>query len=186
MKDLSLHILDIMQNSVEAGAQEIRLTVRVDRTQDDLMIEIVDDGKGMDEALLATVTDAFTTSRTSRKVGLGLPLFKMTAEMTGGSLHIDSEPGQGTRVTAHYGYNHIDRPPLGKVWDSIISFLAGVSSVELVFELDVVDRKFTFSTVEVKEILENDEFYRYPKILNELKEYLRTNISETFGGDVSG
>ena len=113
MKELSLHILDIVKNSVKAKADLIEIKIDEDRAGNRLVIEIIDDGCGMSEEFLKRVRDPFTTTRTTRKVGMGIPLFEMAAVMAGGSFDISSKVGEGTKVAAVFAYDSIDRAPLG-------------------------------------------------------------------------
>ena len=113
MPEIALNVLDIAQNSVRAEASLIQISVDVDEAADTLTITIEDNGCGMTAEQTARVTDPFFTTRTTRKIGLGVPFFKMAAESTGGSFSIQSEPGVGTKVTAVFGLSHIDRMPLG-------------------------------------------------------------------------
>ncbi|MEW6229275.1 MAG: ATP-binding protein [Bacillota bacterium] len=119
MRELSLHILDIVQNSIEAGAHAVEITVREDEDDDLLTIEVADDGAGIPKDILGSVLDPFFTSRKTRKVGLGLPLFREAARATGGGLEVESEPGRGTRVRATFKLRHIDRAPLGDMAETI-------------------------------------------------------------------
>ena len=107
MRDLSLHILDLVQNSVKAGASLVQVRIRDSAGDDAVVIEIADDGCGMDADLLARVTSPFTTTRTTRRVGLGIPMFKANAEGSGGSFSIDSRVGEGTRVKGVFGRSNI-------------------------------------------------------------------------------
>lgn len=115
MNDLSLHILDIIQNSIAAQATFISLYVCVDEKRDVLTISIADNGMGMTKQQIAKVEDPFFTTRTTRRVGLGIPLFKQSAEQSGGGLKIESAVGVGTVITATFGYTNIDRPPMGDI-----------------------------------------------------------------------
>ena len=115
MPEIALNVLDIAQNSVRAEASLIQISVDVDEAADTLTITIEDNGCGMTTEQTARVTDPFFTTRTTRKIGLGVPFFKMAAESTGGSFSIQSEPGVGTKVTAVFGLSHIDRMPLGDI-----------------------------------------------------------------------
>ena len=112
MNDLSMHILDIIQNSLSAGASIIELDVSEDVLNNLLTVTIKDNGKGMTPEQVAQVTDPFFTSRTTRKVGMGLPLYRQSAEQSGGTLKVESEVGVGTSVIATFGYDHVDRPPM--------------------------------------------------------------------------
>ena len=118
MRELSLHILDIAQNSIAAKASLLEILVEESPTQDLLTIQITDNGKGMPPQLVATVTDPFTSSRTTRKVGLGLPLFKAAAEACGGFFHIWSQEERGTQVKAAFQFSHIDRAPPWEIWQA--------------------------------------------------------------------
>jgi len=115
MRDISLHILDIAENSIRAGASLIGISVIMSDSADTLTVEITDNGCGMSREMTERAVSPFTTSRTTRKVGLGIPLFAAGCESTGGSLTIESAPGEGTKLTAVYRNSHIDRPPLGDI-----------------------------------------------------------------------
>ena len=123
MKELSLHILDIAQNSINALANIIRITVKEDTSRDELIILVEDNGQGMDKETINKVKDPFFTSRNTRKVGLGIPLLQAAAKRCGGDLKIQSEPGKGTRVTAYFIDSHIDRAPLGNLCDTLLSLI---------------------------------------------------------------
>jgi len=110
MKDLSMHILDIIQNSVRANASYVELQIIENKVEDSYSITIKDNGDGMDEDMLAKVSDPFFTTRTTRKVGLGLPLLKQNAERTGGHMKISSVLGEGTKTEAVFSHSNIDRP----------------------------------------------------------------------------
>lgn len=135
MKELAEHILDIAQNSVAAGAAHLSITLTEENGR--LTIVIEDDGCGMSPRLLSAVLDPFTTTRTTRAVGLGLPLYRMAAEQTGGSLRVESAPGKGTVVTAVFHPDHLDCPPLGSIADTVALLIQGNP------ELDVSYRHIT-------------------------------------------
>ena len=119
MTEISLNVLDVAENSTRAGAKLVTITVAADFNADRLTIIIEDDGCGMSEEQIERVTDPFFTSRTTRKVGLGVPFFKYAAESTGGSFTIESQVGIGTTVTAVFVLSHIDRMPLGDISSTI-------------------------------------------------------------------
>ena len=149
MRELSLHILDILQNSLEARATRVELTIEQDRTADRLTITVRDNGRGMDEAQLARIFDPFYTTRSTRHVGLGLPLFKAAAERCNGGLSVTSQPGQGTMVQATFQYSHIDRAPLGDVMGTLMSFiLAGTCDLHYLHRAD--GKVFEFDTTAIK------------------------------------
>ncbi|GAO30121.1 ATP-binding protein [Geofilum rubicundum] len=113
MKDVSQHLLDIVGNSLRAGASLIEVGMEILEREEALVLSIRDNGCGMSPEMVATVTDPFITSRSTRKVGLGLPFLKMNAEQTGGSIKVESEEGKGTLVEARFYYHHIDCVPMG-------------------------------------------------------------------------
>ena len=115
MKSLALHILDIAQNSLRANAKNVSIHVSENREKNLYRMEIIDNGEGIDPSVFSRVTDPFYTSRTTRKIGLGLHLLLQHAEQAGGSMEIESRPGKGCRVTAHFMFDHLDRPPLGDI-----------------------------------------------------------------------
>jgi len=148
--ELSLHILDMLENSIEAGATRVELRIEEDLEADRLTIEIIDNGKGMDEKTLARVLDPFFTTRRTRHVGLGLPLFAAAAEWCNGGLHIESLVGQGTRVVATFQHSHIDRAPLGDVKGTLLVFLMTERPVDLHYVHRVDSRTFEFDTAELR------------------------------------
>mgnify|MGYP001295899165 CR=1 FL=1 len=125
MREIALHILDLVQNAVAAGASTITIDIVEDHPGDILRLVVTDNGCGMDEAFCQQVTDPFVTSRRTRNVGLGLPLLDMTTRQAGGCLKILSRHGQGTRVEAVYKYSHLDRPPLGNMVDTLLTIIIG-------------------------------------------------------------
>jgi len=156
MKELSLHILDIGQNSVSAGAALIEIEIIEDHTQDILSIKIIDNGCGMDEETVRKVIDPFYTSRTTRKVGLGVPMFKANAEQCSGTFKIESQLGVGTVVEATFQHSHIDRVPLGDMPETIMAMVMANASGELVYRHTLDSRNFTFDTREIREVLGDD------------------------------
>ncbi|MCA1917797.1 MAG: ATP-binding protein [Flavobacterium piscis] len=155
MDDLSLHILDIAENSINAGAKNIDIKILEDTKQDLLMIEIKDDGKGMDKEILEEVTNPFVTTRTTRKVGLGIPLLKLAAENCDGGLEIKSEKGKGTTVSVTFKLSHIDRQPLGDIIGTIISLLANENKVDIVFSHKKDGNIFEFDSKDFKAALKD-------------------------------
>ena len=177
MNDLSLHIIDILQNSISAGATLVTLTVEEDTVADMMRITIEDNGRGMTPEQVAKLSDPFFTSRTTRRVGMGIPLFRQTAEQSGGGLTVGSEPGRGTKVTATFGWSNIDRPPLGNLANSFI--LTVTANPEIDFVLDYVynGREYRFDTVEVKEALDGLSLGN-PQVVMMLDEMVRENIND--------
>lgn len=153
MREISLHILDIAQNSITAGATLVKIEVDENVTEDTLTVSIADNGCGMSPEFVKKVTDPFTTKRTTRKVGLGIPLFKLAAESTGGSFEIRSEVGVGTTVTAVFGYSHIDRQPLGNMAETILGMVVSHENIDFLYTHTRNGKAFSFDTAEVKKIL---------------------------------
>lgn len=155
MKDLSLHILDIANNSIRAGASLVTLDITENTDDDTLIICITDDGCGMTEEELKKASDPFFTSRKTRKVGLGIPLFKQNAEQTGGWVKLQSTKGKGTCLEAMFRLGHLDRPPMGDLASVFVLLMAGTQGVE--FELNYATKvgKYSISSVEIKEILDD-------------------------------
>jgi anti-sigma regulatory factor (Ser/Thr protein kinase) len=172
MKELSLHILDITKNSVSAGAKDIRLTL-TETEEHALTIVIADDGCGMSPEFLARVTDPFTTTRTTRKVGMGLPLYRMAAEMTGGSMAIESTLGVGTTVTAVFHVDHLDCAPLGDLPGVLALLIQGSPLVDFTLERTTPKGSYQFSTKEVREQLGPDVPLDEPEVFLWLNDYLQ-------------
>lgn len=138
MLELALHVLDILQNAVEAGATHVDLTILEDEAADCLTITVVDDGRGMDEQTALRVLNPFYTTRTTRHVGLGLPLFAAAAEIAGGHLAIRSQPGVGTTIEAVFLLSHPDRQPLGDMQATLLAFLLSERTPELKYRHRIV------------------------------------------------
>ena len=184
MQDLSLHILDILENSARAGATRIVLKVVADITRNRLIIRIEDNGSGMDDDTAQMAQSPFYTSKAERtkKVGLGIPLFKQHAEHCDGGLTIDSEPGRGTVVEASLRYDDIDRMPLGKLGDSVLTAVLGHPEIDLLFELERIGfgkrRGFRFDTAEIKAEL-GDVPLCYPDVIEYMEGTLAEGMRET-------
>jgi hypothetical protein len=157
MRELSLHILDIVENSVSAQAQNIMIGVVEDYANDRLTISIQDDGKGMDADTVASVIDPFVTSRTTRKVGLGIPLLKAAAEMCNGTLTIESQLGSGTLITVDFQLNHIDRMPLGDLADTYLSLLVAHPEIHWIFSYKVIQPTWKAEINNLLEFYVDDE-----------------------------
>ena len=181
MPEISLNILDVAENSTRAGASLVQITVDVQPEADKLTVIIADDGCGMTPEQVRQVTDPFYTSRTTRKVGLGVPFFKFAAESTGGSFSIESEPGKGTMVTAVFTLNHIDRMPLGDMTATIL--IQGHPATDFLYVYRCGNKEFSLDTREMRAIL-GDVPLTAPEISSYLKDYLTENKLETDGGSV--
>jgi len=171
MEDLSLHILDIAENSVTAGAKNIEIGIREDMNNDLLTLEITDDGKGLRSVSPEKAADPFQTTRTTRKVGLGLALLKQSATESNGALHIAAQPQRGTRVTATFQLSHIDRKPLGNIAETIITLIAGWPAVDIVFRHERDGLSLLLDTKELKRLL-GDMPLNSPAALDFIRRYL--------------
>ena len=179
MKELSLHILDIMQNSIAAGANLVELTVTEDTGEDILRFTVSDNGCGMSPEMIQRVTDPFTTSRKTRKVGMGIPLLKLAAENTGGAVELSSEVGKGTVISATFGYSHIDRQPLGNMAETILGIVTSYEETDFVYIHRVNDKEYKFDTREIKTVLGGVSL-KEPDVTMWLKGYLEENEAELY------
>ncbi len=154
MKELSLHILDVAENGINAGADRVRISVEEARLDNRLKIRINDNGRGIPADLIQKVTDPFYTTRTTRRVGLGLSLLESAARQCNGSMHVESVPGKGTTVTAVFAYDHIDRAPLGDMTGTLISLIMGYPDVAFEYIHSVNSRRFELNTVDIKNMFD--------------------------------
>jgi anti-sigma regulatory factor (Ser/Thr protein kinase) len=177
MKDLSLHILDIAQNSVSAGAKNVIVEITENTNGNYFTILIQDDGKGIPADIIEKVTDPYYTTRTTRKVGLGLPLFKQNAEMAGGEFKINSEPGRGTVVKATFRHDHMDRPPLGDIAGVIVILISSNPMMNWYYKHTKDGSEYILDTRDVREVLE-DVPLNEPSVGRYLREMIRENLKE--------
>lgn len=182
MRELALNVMDIAQNSISAGADKITVTVDESLPKDLLSVSVEDNGCGMTPEQVKNVTDPFYTTRTTRKVGLGVPLFKMEAEMTGGSFNITSQKGVGTCVTANFKPSSVDMIPPGDINGTMQLLITCNPNLnfKLVRRLETTAgdrREFTLDTEEMREIL-GDVPLNSPEVVLWLKEYLAEQTAE--------
>lgn len=175
MKELSLHILDIAQNSVHADASLVQIAIEEQSSADTLSITVTDNGCGMDEAFLQRVRDPFTTTRTTRKVGMGIPLFEAAAIACGGGLEIQSHPGEGTVVCARFIRSHIDRAPVGDMPGTMCVLISGSPQVDFVYTHRVDEASFTFDTREIRTVL-GDVPPDTPEVIAWIRTYIREGL----------
>ena len=178
MRELALHLLDIAENSVTAKAKNIGITIYEDTLADRLKMSVQDDGIGMMAEMVAKVTDPFTTSRTTRKVGLGIPLLKAAAEACDGSLKIESTPGEGTSVNVEFQHSHIDRMPLGNLAETMLSLVIGAPDIHWQFRYIVDGSEFLFDDEPIKKELEGISLTE-PVVLSFIRETLEEGIKNT-------
>jgi len=178
MKELSLNILDVTENSVKAGASKTEILL--EETEDTLTIKIVDDGCGMDEETVKSVVDPFYTTRTTRKVGLGVPLLKMAAEQTGGSFSVESSVGKdnhGTCVTAVFNKNHLDFTPLGDIVSTVTTLIQGHPDTDFYFSHKTPKGEVELDTREIRQVLEGVPLNSY-EVIKWIEDYLKEGYSE--------
>ena len=181
MEDLSLHLLDLVQNSLAAEGDEIKITILENWEEDFIKITIEDNGKGMDKSTLDKVLNPFYTTRTTRKVGLGLPLFKASCEACDGYLKIDSKLGLGTKVEARLKYEHLDRPPFGSLKDSLITLIHGGADRNFYYRHESPKGEFILDTKEIKNII-GEISIDHPEVINFLYTYIEEGLKEIDGG----
>ena len=181
MREIALHLLDIAENSVAADSQNISLHVREDLSQDRLSVSVIDDGNGMDAATAQRVQDPFYTTRTTRNVGLGIPLLKLAAEMAEGSFSLQSEPDRGAWVEAEFRHSHIDRLPLGDLSTTFLTLLISHPQINWTFLYRVSDqagqsRDFLLESAELKSQL-GDISLTEPQVLTFLRNLFEEGIT---------
>ena len=179
LRDLSLHLMDIIQNSLKAGAGCIVTSLQAEDGK--LVMIIEDNGCGMDREMLERVTDPFSTTRTTRKVGLGIPLLKAAADRTSGGLQITSEKGYGTVVKAYFEIRNIDRPPLGDIAQTIAGVILANPETNLKLILRRDNKVFELDTEEIKARLGDVPINEY-NVLIWIREYVNEGIIAIFGG----
>jgi anti-sigma regulatory factor (Ser/Thr protein kinase) len=154
MKELTLHLLDIAENSINANASHVTISIDENTLEDRLTMSVKDNGHGMTPEMAQKIIDPFTTSRTTRKVGLGIPLLKAAAEMCNGFLEIISQPGEGTELIVQFQRSHIDRMPLGDVAGTILHLVVGSPDMHWTFKYRVNNENFEFDDQIIKAELE--------------------------------
>lgn len=173
MNELSLHILDICQNSIKADATLVEVTIIENINKNIYEVLINDNGKGMNKKTLSEVSDPFFTTRTTRKVGLGISLFKMAAELSDGGLEIHSDLGVGTDVIVSFAHNHINRAPLGLIEDTVSILCLNDKEIDIVYTHRYNNNEYIFDTREVKTVLDGIPFTDYNVIM-----WIKNNIKD--------
>ncbi len=201
MRELSLHILDIVQNSLKAGSRTITIEVIEDLGLDRMEIRVKDDGKGMSKEISKGAADPFYTTRKTRKVGLGLAMFRTAAEVCDGYLEIDSVEGKGTDIKAVFRHSHIDRIPLGDMSQTISLIVGANPYVEIIYFHRIEDKEFKISSTSILNMLEETEdecsdsiwvkrdLLSEPKVISWIKELIKVeeeHIQEVSFGEISG
>ncbi len=177
MQDFSLHILDVAENGIRAGADLIQITVEEDLKQDRLLIEIEDNGRGMASDFLAQVLDPFVTTRTTRSVGLGLSLLQQSAQEADGDLKVESDLGKGTLVRVEMSHSHIDRRPLGNMAETILTLIEGNPDTDFAYKQSRDDREYLLDTRDIRIELEEIPL-NTPEVVGLIRENLVTGLSD--------
>jgi len=177
LRELALHLLDIAENSISAKARNITIEVAEEIDTDLLKLSVQDDGCGMDAETAAAVIDPFVTSRTTRKVGLGIPLLKEAAEACNGALQLESTPGKGTKISVQFQHSNIDRMPFGDLTTTWMHLLVANPGVHWIFKYRFNENEFVFDDEPVKKELEGVPLSE-PSILNCLREMLQSGLDE--------
>ena len=181
MRELSLNVMDVAQNSVRAEATLVEILVEESDKNDSLSITIRDNGCGMTQEQVQQVIDPFFTTRTTRKVGLGVPLFKMSAEQTGGSFDITSEVGRGTQTRARYVKSHVDMTPLGDINSTVSILIRCNPEIDFVFTHSTDKGAFTLDTRELREVLEGVSLDT-PDVVEWIEQFLEEQTENICGG----
>jgi hypothetical protein len=181
MRDLSLHLMDIIQNSISARAQKVDVVINAYKTNDELLVRVSDNGIGMDEEFLNQVINPFVTTRTTRRVGLGISLFKASVERAEGKFIINSIKGKGTEIEATFRISHIDRLPLGKVSDTIVSLILANPQIDFKLIFSNGDGQFEFNTLDIKKILGAVPINEF-EALEWIRSFIDEGVKRIFGG----
>jgi hypothetical protein len=171
MDEICAHIMDIAANALTAGARHIAISVEVDHSGNRLFVTFKDDGKGMDAEMVKKVTDPFFSTKKGKRVGLGIPLLKGTAETCGGQFSLTSKPGEGVNISTSFQLDHPDLPPLGNLKDTIMVLAVTNPDVDFSFTVNVDGAAFALHTAEVKAII-GDMSINHPEVVKFLTEFL--------------
>lgn len=182
MRELSLHILDIVENGITAGGDCIWIEVDEARAKDRLKIVIRDNGSGMPPEKIQNINDPFITSRTTRRVGLGLSLLSAAAGRCDGTVRVDSRPGNGTEITATFRYQHIDRAPLGDMAATIGSLIIGNPGIDFVYSHRIDGKEFSLDTREIRNEMEALSLSN-PVVVHHLSESIRSALKALASGE---
>ena len=174
MRDLSYHLLDLAMNAIRAKGTQIDIEIDEQVTQNKLFITLRDNGIGMDEQMLNQISDPFFTTRTTRKVGLGIPLFKSMVERCDGELFITSHVSQGTTLSCYLTLDHLDRVPFGQIHETLVTLIEMEPQLNYHYVHRVNDEEYYFDTCEIKRIL-GDVWINHPDIMKWIKTELKEN-----------
>ena len=182
MQEISLNILDIVQNSIRAEASLIEVIIEEAPSTDLFAFTVKDNGCGMDEEMVKRVTDPFVTTRTTRKVGLGISLLKSLAQQAGGDIKLESQVGIGTVIRADFSYSHIDRQPLGDISAVMVSLISMNPAIDFVYTHSFEKEQFQLDTRELRKILGDEVSFSEISIATWIGEFINENLTEIYGG----
>ena len=182
MQEISLNILDIVQNSIRADATLIEVIIEEAPSADVFAFTVKDNGSGMDQEMVKRVTDPFVTTRTTRKVGLGISLLKSLAQQAGGDIKLESEVGVGTIIRADFSYNHIDRQPLGDISAVMVSLISMNPSIDFVYTHSFEKEQFQLDTRELRKILGDEVSFSEISVATWIGEYINEGLTQIYGG----
>jgi len=177
MEDLSLHILDIVENSLDAGARRVKILLEEDEQKDLLSFEIADDGKGMDREMVKRALDPFVTTKTTRKVGLGLPLLAQAVKAANGKLTIQSRPDKGTRVKATFQLSHIDTKPLGDIPQTLVTLIVGHPHADFLYSHKIGRSRYAFDTRELRAGMDGVPL-QTPEVVGFIKKNIKDGLDQ--------
>lgn len=182
LPEISLNILDIANNSIRAGADLVEVEVRINKKKDVLTVKIRDNGCGMTDDQISKVEDPFFTTRNTRNVGLGLPFLKQAAEITGGSMFIESILYKGTTINASFGLSHIDRMPLGDICSTIYTLILANQSIDFLYIYECDGKEYQLDTRSFRQIL-GDIRFDTPEVARFIRNFLKENQGEIDDGN---
>ncbi|MCD6362673.1 MAG: ATP-binding protein [Synergistetes bacterium] len=181
MEELALHIIDLVENSVSAGASLIKVIVEISEAKDKLKMVVEDNGKGMSEEEAKCALDPFITTKSGKKVGLGIPLLAQTAELCGGELKIESEKGKGTKVIVEMRLKHIDRPPLGDFASTFFTLVFGHSDIDFLIKVKTDYGEMKIDTTEIKKAIGREAF-SHPEVISFMREKIERELNDILKG----
>ena len=177
MEELALHILDIVENSLKGGASEVEIRIHEDARVDSMAMEFTDNGRGIPPAILETIFDPFVTTRTERRVGLGLSFFRQAARQCGGDVTLTSSPDRGTQVLATFGLSHPDRQPMGDLGATVATLLAGANGTCIIMTIETDHGDFTLDSRDLVSEL-GDDCFQNGMVLNFVSETINEKRKE--------
>lgn len=183
LPEISLNILDIANNSIRAGSDLVKIEVRISKKKDLLSIKITDNGCGMTDEQISKVADPFFTTRNTRDVGLGIPFLKQAAEITGGSMLIESIPDYSTTINASFGLSHIDRMPLGDICSTIYTLILANQSIDFLYVYECDGKEYQLDTRSFRQIL-GDIRFDTPEVAKFIRNFLKENQGEIDDGNL--